>query len=266
MQKGTVLSGRILGNIISKEKNVSEKRILHDYAFNLFETKINELDKVTDFNVMDITDDVSRPFAKIRGKAVFNDYKVLHNSVEKHNTLGRALGYITYSNEEEIKKLKATVNGIADRNTKAKGRHLSTLLSKKLDDIYKSDGLIMDDEYLEKLAYIIEYGYKGQFEVSIRHSDNIFTTILDRDCLLEEESLLISKYSRKTEVEFTILGLLSQSGETPSSALLGELEKEPAFKVHSQKMIDIIAGLEETFNGRFGNQFIIDPIAVYWEI
>lgn len=40
-QKGKILSGNLMGEILVKEQSSTEKKYLHDYAYNLFENKFN---------------------------------------------------------------------------------------------------------------------------------------------------------------------------------------------------------------------------------
>jgi len=42
-QKATFSSGRILGDIFSKEKSSSEMKFLEDHAYSIFESRIGEL-------------------------------------------------------------------------------------------------------------------------------------------------------------------------------------------------------------------------------
>ena len=42
-QKGKILSGNLMGEILVKEQSSTEKKYLHDYAYNLFENKLSEM-------------------------------------------------------------------------------------------------------------------------------------------------------------------------------------------------------------------------------
>jgi hypothetical protein len=116
------------------------------------------------------------------------------------------------------------------------------------------------------MADILSYGYKEQLEVRIPYYNNniIFSSVLNRSYLKENDNSLVFKYSRKTEVDFTILGIITQVGDTRVS--WNNQPNGNHFKLASQNVIDVLSNLEDTFTGRLDNECIIDPIAIYREL
>ena len=100
--------------------------------------------------------------------------------------------------------------------------------------------------------------------IPYRFSNSVFASILNREFLKENEESLIAKYSRRTEVEFSIVGLLTQCGG--EKAMIDSDAPEESIKKASLNITSIISNLEDTFNGRLRNEYIIDPIAIYREI
>ena len=116
------------------------------------------------------------------------------------------------------------------------------------------------------LKNIVLYGYKNNLEILLPAPNNIlFSSVLNRDFLKENIDSLIYKYSRKSEVEFTIIGTITQIGN--SRANLDDVHGEGnAFKSANRNILNILAKLEDSFTSRLENECIIDPIAIYREL
>lgn len=268
-QKGGFASGKVMGDILIKEKDSSEKRFLHDYAFNLFEKELEGRGKLYTPTENDIIEDFKdKRFLKIKGRVVFNDYKALRETFLKFNSLGEALGYVQYfSNLGELNvSLQEKEREIKDRNQRNRVTLVRKEILKQFTEYLKENSLKLDETWLNHMANILSYGYKEDFEVRLPSFNNniIFSSILNRDYLKESVDSLISKYSRRSEVEFTILGSITQIGNVRAD--LDILEVEGNFKLASQNVINTLANLEDTFTGRLENECIIDPIAVYREL
>ena len=79
----------------------------------------------------------------------------------------------------------------------------------------------------------------------------------------EKENVLISKYSRITEKNFTAIGAVTQVGNPKPVLPHAECAD---MKTATQGMHEMIANLEMQFNGRSSNECIIDPIAIFTEL
>ena len=224
VQKGPITSGRVLADIIELDTNQTEKKFLHDFSYNLFEDELIKEGRVLEIDKDNIVDNIGKiedfSFVKISGNVAFNDLKIMEDTIRNFNDIGEAIGYVTQKAEydEEMKKLNETIKTISDRNQKAKARAQlkSTGNFKK---ILKEQGLNMDSEFLEKLADILDYGYNQQFEVQVplRAEDGsyrLFSAQLKRENLKDDEHSIIKKYSRETEKEFKLFGILTQRLKT----------------------------------------------------
>lgn len=268
-QKKQAFSGKLMREIYQLEKGSSEKRFFHDYAYSLFEKELigrNLLYTIEDNGELgDMTD---KKFVKVHGKAYFNDYKALKETFRQFNEIGSALGYIQCYGPmgEVLKQIEEAAQQTSDRNQKAKIKNKKNAVDSIFKNYLREQGLNVNEKFTENLVKIYEFGYKDMFAVHIPYqvSNIVFASMLNRDFLKENEDSLIAKYSRRTEVEFTIVGLLTQCGG--EKAQIDADDPEGSMKEASLNFTSIISNLEDTFNGRLGNEYIIDPIAIYREI
>ncbi len=279
-QKGPIGSGRVLGDIIQKSSEQTEKKFLHDYSYNLFEKALIDRNKVSEIDVTNIDSRIKdlkeHSFVKVTGRVVFNDLKIIEDTLSKFNEVGYALGYVTKkaAYDEEVKSLNEQVEQIADRNKKAKAKHfLKNQTSFK--KILKKEGLQMDEDYIKHLAYLLDYGYNQQFEVQIPLTESfLFSAQLDRDGLKDDERRIIKKYSRETEKDFVLFGIITQlEKESQRESLLkdktedwGEDDEEANMKEAIMNLVRSLTGVEKTFTGKLDYEFVIDPISLYMEL
>jgi hypothetical protein len=281
--------GRKLAELVAEQQGITEMRFLHDSAYNLFEEELQDQRAILDINSsrtsLDLT---SKDFVRIRGTAVFNDVKLLKRTLEEFNKAGEALTYVTEA--KNFQALETTERQLLtttkDRNqravVKAKVKHL-----KDLSALAQEKGLKHDGKFLNSLAYLLAYGYEDQLEIRIpiRNADGvstIYSATLDRSCLREKEVALITKYSRKTERELTLFGVLTQrntsseitssadnvSSNDPDESEKSALSENPPTRIKEGvlNMIDALAALEASFTGKLQSEVIIDPVAVYLEL
>lgn len=269
-QKGPVGSGRILGDILKHNDRKSEKKFLNDYSYTLFEKELIDQKKVLELCSEKPEGDTkeslkNKSFVKIKGKATFNDIKSLQYTMKNFNTIGKALAHMT--SFEEIQKVKSqlqkSTETIKDKNQRNKINNQSKQIT-NLNRLAKEKGLHQDQAFLDDLSYILGYGFQDQLEVQLKLENSIASANLKRDSLREEESLLIRKYARQTEVEFTLFGIVTQYNG--SSENIDEDDENPHMKEALMNLVAHLSQLESTFTGRLDNEIIIDPIALYTEI
>lgn len=121
---------------------------------------------------------------------------------------------------------------------------------------------------------MLDYGYKDQFEVQIPIGTGdgeteiiIFNSILKRKFLKDKEDILVKKYSRNSEKEFTIFGMITQSERELS--MPNDSQDLVEFSHLKQALMNMtvqFSKLEDTYIGRLANEVIIDPIALYREM
>ncbi|MCL6272237.1 hypothetical protein M3P05_20150 [Sansalvadorimonas sp. 2012CJ34-2] len=267
-QKGPVGSGRVLADILKQSDVKTERKYLHDHSYNIFENELNKIGKVLELSVSEgntIQDLEGMPFVRVKAKVTFNDVKSIRHTMENFNEIGKAMACVTTFAEREELKLQHDdqLQNTKDRNQKNKinGAYKKAT---DLEKIAKERGLYQDPDFLKSLSYMLSYGFDDQFEVKMELENSIISANLKRECLREKENLLIRKYSRKTEVEFVIFGVVTQFKEV---SLPPESNNDSGIlKLALANMIDHMSHLESTFTGRLENEIIIDPIALYTEI
>ena len=165
-----------------------------------------------------------------------------------------------------------------ERNKRAKMKASAKSIN-NIQRLAEEAGLKLDDDYLKNLKYFLDYGYSDHFELQIhpfeRQSDgSFFSALLKRDCLREDDSLLVKKYSRQAQGEFYLLGIVCQcpdAEKTEPSQNSEPIELNEDFKPQHMReaidnMVSVLKSLEDAFIGRLGNEVILDPLAVYREV
>ena len=267
-QKGQFISGKVMSDILRKEKSSTEKKYLHDYAFNLLETELHNRDILHTITSTDTIDTIqSRGIIKVTGRAVFNDYNSLQSTISRFNSIGESFGY--FQLKEQIKTFDdLTSNALystKDRNQKAKIKDIKTRTKTIFTDYLQENGLHIADDDIKHMSNIMEYGFHGELEFRVfpKGKPFQFSAILNREYLRDSENQFVSKYSRQTEYDFTMIGIITQSGNTNESLA----EREPnGLKNACLNLADKLTVIENGFLGRIDNECIIDPIAIYREL
>ena len=245
---------------------------MHDYSYNLFEEKLIEDKRVLQINLNNISEEISEienyDFIKIQGRLLFSDIRIMNDTIENFNKIGEALFFI--SNFNDLEKLRSQCDQLlTNHQTKGNKGFAKTSNHQKSDiEILAHEaGLQYDKVFLEKLSFILKYGYRDQFEVksylSTIEKNYLFSAVLKREYLREDEDLIVKKYSRYSEKEFIIFGTVTQSSDHQDDLPL-EANADDMKEVISQLVLRL-SDLEKQFIGKRKNEIIIDPIAVYRE-
>ena len=242
-QKGELGSGRILADIIKKTNTTQEKKYLHDYSYTIFEQHLLKNERVVDINNIDtenfLDSIASKSFIKITGKVIFNDIGHMSKVMKDFNRLGESLLFLQIENDKSI-------------------------TTKNVKKLAKEQGLNVDKKFLDSLSYLLDFGFGNQLEVQLEYNDYLFSTNLKREYLRENENLLIKKYARKTEKEFTILGIITQYQNIETEENTQNTQEH--LKVALMEVVSKFTNLELTFTGKLKNEIMIDPIAIYTEL
>ena len=187
--------------------------------------------------------------------------------MSRFNSIGESFGYFQLS--EQLKAIDASVSNAMhstkDRNQKAKIKNINTRTNSVFKKILQENGLHIADEDIKHMLNIMEYGFHGELEFRVSPNGLPFqlSAILNREYLRDSEAHFVSKYSRQTEYDFTMIGIITQSGNTNES--LAE-QKLNGMKNACLNLADKLTVVENLFLGRIDNEFIIDPIAIYREL
>ena len=274
-QSGPFGSGRAMAHILESESRTEEKKYLHDYSFTLFERHLreaNRVDLISDDNI-DKTiaklDEVA--FVEVRSKVAFNDMNMIKNTMKSFNEMGEALAYVTNFNELSAvrQELDELIDSSGDRNAKARLRQKKKALE-NLEQLATSAGMRQDPKFLEKLGFLLDYGFQDQFEVRMSTGAYTFSANLKREYLRDNEHLLVRKYSRFPEEQFVLFGTIAQSPSTPVGENDENTDVDNASPSHIKEavmgLVEALSGIEDSFFGKLANEIIVDPIALYREI
>lgn len=270
-QRGVFGSGKILGDILKQVDRKSEKKYLNDFSYSLFEEKLIEDQRV--IVLENLVDDTKfnklfseKSFIKAKGRISLNDTKIIQNILKNFHKIGEALARITNQKniaetKKEIARLKEQVK---DRNQISK---IESQSKAKTDPkkIYENSEMYIDQLYLDDLSLILEHGFKDQLEVRMNWKDRIVSASLKRNFLREEEDMIIKKYSRYTQIEFVLFGLVTRYKKNEPQGL-ELIENNSKFKEALSNILPRLSDFEMSFIGSLNNEIIVDPIALYTEI
>jgi uncharacterized protein YoaH (UPF0181 family) len=245
---------------------------LHDYSYAIFENELLEKDRVIDLCVESSEKErisellKSRSFIKVKAKAIFNDVNKINELFSEFNSIGEAIELV--NNFDLLNELKEQLKEI--KKTNADRNRISQVESKiksitNLSNLAKEQGLHQDQKFLDSLAKLTQFGFSDLFEIQQKIQDITYTSCLKRDNLRETEDSLIKKYSRKTNKDIVIFGMITQGFESNIDEVKVELEISN-MKTGLMNMIESLSNMETSISGRQSNEIIIDPIAVYVEV
>ncbi|GAC1607415.1 MAG: hypothetical protein NVS3B3_10230 [Aquirhabdus sp.] len=271
-QKGPVGSGKILADVIRTSSKSSEKKFLHDYSFTLFERHLTQENRILDLSGSSVELSTLKSsinnfsFIKIKAKAVFNDVNKITEFFTEFNTIGEALAHMgTHEKAQELKRQLDEVSGIVkDRNARSK-LEAEYKKATNISKLAKDMGLYQDPKFMSNLALLTKYGFSDQFEIKQLYGDAVFTSCLKREFLREKEDLLVKKYSRKTEKEVVVFGVISQAFSIYESSKKTDYGYSN-LKAGITNLVEHLSDIENSISGKQENEIVIDPIAAYFEV
>jgi len=244
-QKGPVASGKLLGEIFSKESSSSELKFLEDHAYTLLEERLSKSELIQNFDSVTPFSNTEKKFVKVTSKLKINDLALSATVMKNFNRVGEALWRVTNEGQDK----SASVKNLSDADVKKKAREA---------------GLQMNQKYLESSAILLDFGFQDLLEANFSIQGGMFSAPLKREFLRESESMIVHKYSRYTQADFTIVGLITQHGMIPDAGPpLSQIEGSQGMKQAMRVLADYVRNMENTFSAPLSNEAILDPIAIY---
>lgn len=177
---------------------------------------------------------------------------------------GESLTYLRI--EGEIEKILQNIpSGLSEKELIQINQKIKML--RKKDNIIKEaekSNLRKEEDFLKNLSLLTNYGFSEDFEIQQKFNNFLFTSTLNRKSLRESEKSLIKKYSRQSEKEIVILGIITQTLKE-NSLEIKNIEGRN-MKEGLSNIIEHLANIEQSLFGKAPNEIIIDPIAVYIEL
>lgn len=273
-QQGPFNSGRKMASIIETTSGNVEKKFLHDYAYALFEEKLQESGKINSVtsgnSFSDIaSDSQGRRFIRIKAKASFLDAVDVMKSMESLVDIQEAISIISVNDEREalIDELLEISGNNAKRARFSQVKQALESLSKPQVPKEKAAN---DRLHYKNTSAVLEHGFKRRLDLSMDMRDCRVDADLKRDCLKDPEDFVFKTYSRVTDVELVLLGMVTQclpyQGEEREEE---EEDEEDSGGKLSEMIRHTTAGLQKLeahFHRAAVNQIIVHPIAVYLEL
>lgn len=271
-QKGPVGSGKVLADVIKNTNKSTEKKFLHDYSLTVFERYLEDKGRILDLsassiNFDDIKDSINDySFIKVKARAVFSDVDKITELFTEFNTIGEALAHM--GAHEKIQELKQQLDDLkgqtSDRNKKSRLDAEYKRLT-NISKLAKEQGLYQDPKFMSDLALLTKYGFSDQFEIRQTCGQVIFTSCLKKEFLREKEDLLVKKYSRKTEKEVVVFGVISQAFSV-NEPEIDDGQDFSNMKAALTNIVEHLTNIENSISGKQKNEIVIDPIAAYFEV
>ena len=270
-QKGPLGSGRLTTRGLKETSSRKEMISLNDFAYTEFEEKLIADEMVFDPDASSKKDFLEKSFVKVKGKVVFNDISFLKKTLLNLDNIFDSLVYLEAN--DSIGKVKAEIAALeATTGNAGKGKKERIIALKNAIDLKllrREKEYDVDPDLMVHVAELLEFGYQEDFEVQVYNKEKQYSSVLNRQCIRENENSLVKKYSRKTEVDFVLFGLMTQKKtirdvEHPSVAYQKKNSNE--MNEALMDMVDGIGEVEQEFFGSSENQIVVDPIAIYTEI
>ncbi|WP_298692965.1 hypothetical protein [uncultured Sphingomonas sp.] len=245
-QKGPLSSGKVLADIFSKEKSSAELKFLEDHAYTILEDKLRTDDMLISSDDNDFAVKSTNLFVKIDARLTINDVAATHGLLSNFNEIGEAFWRVANTGQSSL-----TSNG-------------KPLPDDQVRKLAAAAGMQLDKKFIAASSKLIEFGFGGMIEASMLHSGYLFSAPLKREFLRESESMILHKYSRFTQSNFTMIGLVTQiGGGTEQSIVPPDVSTSDGVKSSMRSLAVHMRVLEQVFSGPSQNEIIIDPIAIY---
>lgn len=271
-QKGPVASGRLMAEIIETTSASIEKKFLHDYAYSIFEEKLSAAGKLTNVDSSCTFEELDpgnggNKFVRITAKAQFLDssdvVKTLDTIVDMQDSLS-----IISNNDVRLALIEKLAELGENKTAKLSSGPIRTELSRLSKSQRSADEVANERLQYKHLSTILAHGFKGRLDISMRLHDCIVSADLKRKCLKDDEDFTFKTYSRVSNIEFVILGIITQyrpAGMTDDLIEAADSNDEN-MRAMLHNSANAIHGLERQFTSGEGNEIVLDPIAVYIEL
>ena len=269
---------RLLAGILSSETATQERKYLHDHLYSRFESELKGSGKILAVS-QDVVNEIETDFSDVdfvavRGRVQFLDTQAIESALGEFNAVGEAITYV--SKIGAFPQETTQVGASQSKGRQAANREQATILT-QVRELAKAASMRLDPTYLEKLREVLRFGYKGLFDVCLSVGPYTFSATLRDEYFREPKDLLVKRYSRSSEREFVLVGIVTQGvGTNETTVAPVPLESEGIGGITTQEPGDLkeamfvvnhqLQVLETTFVGKKGNEIIVDPIALYREV
>ncbi|NRF60933.1 DUF6414 family protein [Vibrio coralliilyticus] len=259
-----ITSSQVIANVIRETSRTTEKKFLHDHAFNLFEQEVLSTDQLLDLTTAELSSldsiaNTDKPFVKIKAQGHFIDLQELSHLFSYFNDIGQAVAVLPLTQEfQELETLK-----VENKQSKAV-KDLQSKLDKQVRTL-KANGLSLPSTSTQGFKTILEHFGDNIVRFQQDYGSIAFTSCLDSSSLREPLKAIYRKYSRKTAKEFTVIATVSHAIGTQDVTSTTPPEGSNML-AHFKEMGEHLYDLEQKFTGKGENEVLLEPIAIYTEL
>ncbi|MEZ0369201.1 MAG: hypothetical protein ACAI44_08970, partial [Candidatus Sericytochromatia bacterium] len=192
----------------------------------------------------------------------------------RFNQIGEAITFVTHYGD--LNRMHEEYKGLIEKvNQSSANKHMKQTKLKELERVYqqstdikelvKSSHLHTDQNFIDKVSLLLDYGYKNLFELQIKAGPGLFAAVLEEGCLREPHDLIVRRYAKQTDRRITLFGVVTQHPQAkadpgPLNTEAGSI-KEAVINLAMQ-----LSNVDTQFAGKTSNEITLDPIAVYTEL
>ncbi|MDD9154579.1 hypothetical protein PVK64_00055 [Aliivibrio sp. S4TY2] len=258
-------SSKIIADVIRETSTSTTKKFLHDHSFSLLEQELIKTEQLLDITENQLTiDDISnsgKSFIKIKAKGKFIDTNEIMSTLKNFNDIGEAI--VKAQAIDELKELDRKRRTLT---TEKQVKQLQSTFNKEVEKIAYENEYRLPPEMISSFTQLVEFfGADLQRFQQIGCNNTIFTSCLDSSHLRDSLPAIYRKYSRKTALEFVVVGTISHGIGTQKPEVQ-ELPDDANMLQHFQNMVEHMYDLDQNAFGKLDNEIIIEPIAIYTEL
>jgi hypothetical protein len=191
-----------------------ETQTLHDYLFTEVEQKLGEY--LTDVSIANIDELQPGGLIRVTGKAELDDTERLLSIANNYNQFYGSLLLVGEAQaiQEKVWHLQDQLADLSDNNRdKERKRNIQKELeSLTVEALSRRLKLGIPEITKTTLEGFLNLLYPGVFEIKIlaEQAENaVFRAIINRDYLRESSTLIYAKYGSRTQVNWTMVGMLT---------------------------------------------------------
>jgi len=264
-------SSRVIADVIKETSRSTTKKFLHDHSFTLFENQLREKGKLLDINTSTGKEETlaslhDYSFIKVKSKALISDAEKLTTLYKNFNSIGESMVISQMQGELTILENEILNKDIKDKDSAIKKRFEKeyNIKKKALDN-----KLRLPTIWKESLTNLLNFASGNTLQIHQNLNDILFSSFIERSHLREDLDSIIKKYSRFTQKEFVVLGVISSNisqAEKSNETALNTSAESVQMKSQLRNMSNALIALEEIMHGTEDNEVIIEPIAIYTEL
>ncbi|MFA0053891.1 DUF6414 family protein [Vibrio echinoideorum] len=266
-----ITSSQVIANVIRETSKTTEKKFLHDHAFNLFEYELDEKNKILNTSSYDSDEELNAAifdysFIKIKARILISDVDEIVYFLQNFNQIGEDL---------ELSQMQESMRIIDSKLLKDKIKDKEKAFEAEFNKGYNikkqafDKGLRHPKMWSEALTNLIELNASHALQFHQQYLNTIFSSYVEPDYLRENLTSFKRKYSRLSDKEFTVLGLICHKPANEDKNLepitLTENSQE-GIKTRLRAMAASLLGVEKFSYGQEDNEVVIEPIAIYTEL